>query len=340
MAATPKPTPRWLYAFFEFIERLPIPAWLLGLLVILVGSLVFHLEAWRQGLLPNGVLDSYLVTLSLYPVVMLAAWIFLDNRARTALTSFSKNKWKRLAGLERLIADFISLPSWLAPLAFLGGFVGGYFNYQLATDLSPLAGKVFPGYDLLGFLLVSGLVSMTVTRAVLQAVKLHRLLQDVEVNIFNPAPLYALSRYASQSTLTLLVLNYSLILISLPGFLFTVYGFTSLVLVMTPTFILFFAPLRGVNRRMRDEKDRLVAELGKDLDEVFAAAHQAARRKDYARLDKMRNAASILKDGWEIARKIPTWPWEPETVRNLVVTLLFPVIVYLVQRFTGSLIGF
>jgi hypothetical protein len=90
---------------------------------------------------------------------------------------------------------------------------------------------------------------------------------------------------------------------------------------------------------MREEKDRLLAELGKDLDEVYAAAHQAARRKDYARLDKMRNAASILKDGWEIVRKISTWPWEPETMRNLLVPFLIPVIAFLVQRYLGSLLG-
>ena len=339
MAATPKPTPRWLYAFFDFIERLPIPGWLLGLLVILIGSLALQLAAWQQGLLPYGTFDTYLLTLTTYPVLILAAWIFLDNRARVALANFSKGKWKRLPGLDRLVADFISLPNWVALLGFLGGVTGGYINFNIAIDLSPLGGRVIPAYELLSFMLVSGLLSMTVLRVLLQAVKLHRLNQGVEVNIFNTIPLYALSRYASQSTLTLLFLNYILILISLPEFLLTPYGFSALLLVFAPTLILFFAPLSSVNRRMREEKDRLLAELGKDLDEVFAAAHQAARRKDYARLDKMHNAASILKDGWEIVRKISTWPWEPETMRNLLVPFLIPVIAFLVQRYLGSLLG-
>lgn len=339
MPTSPKPTPRWLYSFFEFIERLPGPAWLLGLLVILIGSLALHLAAWRQGLLPYGSLDSYLTTLTVFPVTILAAWTFLDGRARVALANFAKGKGKQDRGLERMVTDFISLPDWIAVFSLAIGIVGGYLNFNVAIGLSPLGGNVFLPYEMLSFLLVSGLLSMTVLRAVFQAVKLHRLLKGVEVNIFNPAPLYALSRYASQSTLTLVLLNYILVLISLPNYLLTTnFGFI-LMLGFPPMLMLFFAPLSSVNRRMREEKERLLAEFGKDLDEVYATAHQAASRKDYARLDKMRNAASILKDGWETVRKIPTWPWEPDTVRNLLIPFLIPVIAFLVQRYLGSLLG-
>ena len=335
----PKPTPRWLYAIFEFIERLPIPAWLLGLLVILLGSLTLHLEAWQRGLLPYGTIDSYLITLTTYPVLILAAWLFLDNRARLALASFSKSKGKRLPGLDRLVADFISMPDWLTVFGFLGGVTGGYFNFNIAIDLSPLGGRVIPVYELLSFLLVSGLLSLTVLRVLLQTVKMHRLYQGIEVNIFNTTPLYALSRYASQSTLTLLLVNYAMILISLPEFLLSPYGFSVLMLVFAPILIIFFAPLSSVNRRMRQEKDRLLAELGDDLNDGVARVLRAVRREKYAEINKLRSTISTLKEGWEIVRKISTWPWEPETLRNLLLPLLIPVIAFLVQRYLGSLFG-
>jgi hypothetical protein len=339
MPTSPKPSPRWLYAFFDFIQRLPGPAWLLGLLIILTGSLGLHVSAWRQGLLPYGTFDSYLITVSSYHVLIIAAWLFLDNRARLALTNFFKKSNKRLSGVDSVLADFISLPSGLGTSAFLVGAFFGYFNFQNALSLSPLTGQVFPPYELLGFLLVGGLGGLTFLRAFRQAALLRRLYQKVEVNIFNPTPLYALTRYSSQSSLTLILVNYALILFSLPAFLFTTIGYLGSILLFGSALTLFFVPLGSINRRMRDEKERLLAELGKDLDEVFAAAHQAARRKDYARLDKMRNAASILKDGWEIVRKIPNWPWEPETVRNLLIPFLIPVIAFLVQRYLGSLLG-
>ena len=339
MPTTPKPTPRWLYAFFDFIQHLPIPAWLLGLLVILIGSLALQLVAWQLGVLPNGSLSSYLITLTPFPLSFLAIWILLNRRARLALTAFFKSSNKPKAKLENAFVDFISLPPVLSTPGFLLGILIGYFNFQSAVRLEPLASQVLPAYSLISFMLVGGFAGMTVFRAVRQAVILRRFLRQVEVNIFNPAPLYALSRYASQSSLTLLLLNYTLILLSLPAFLFTTDGYIESAVFIISALTLFFAPFGSIYRRMREEKDRLLAELGKDLDELYASAHQAVRRKDYARLDKMRNAASILKDGWEIVRKIPTWPWEPETVRNLLIPFLIPVIAFLVQRYLGSLFG-
>jgi hypothetical protein len=339
MAATPKPTPRWLYAFFDFIERLPGPAWLLGLLVILTGSLGLHVAAWRQGLLPYGSLDSYLITLTVFPVMSLAAWAFLDGRARTALASFAKSKGKQDRGLERMVTDFISLPNWIAIFSFASGILSGYLNFNVAIGLSPLGGNVFLPYELLSFLLVSGLQTMTILRAVFQAVRLHRLLKGVEVNIFNPAPLYALSRYASQSTLTLVLLNYILVFISLPDFLLTTNGGFILMLAFAPMLMLFFAPLSSVNQRMRAEKERLLAELGDDLNGGVARVLRAVRGENYSEINKIRNSISSLKETWEIVKKISTWPWEAETVRNLLIPFLIPVVAFLVQRFLGSMLG-
>src|SRR3989337_1874585 len=70
------------------------------------------------------------------------------------------------------------------------GFLFGYFNYQLALSLSPLAGRVSPAYELLGFLLVGGWVGLMFPRALRQALLLRRFYAEVKVNIFNTAPLY------------------------------------------------------------------------------------------------------------------------------------------------------
>ncbi len=339
MPTTPKPSPRWLYGFFAFIDRLPFPAWLVGFLVILISSIGMHLEAWRRGVLPSGFIDGYLITVGNYPIFLLAAWIFLDNRARLALTAFFKESNKGLAKLEGVLTDFISLPNWLAASALLVGIPFGYFNFQIALSLSPLAGQVFPAYEMLGFILVGGWVGLMFLRALRQALLLRRYYAEVEVNIFNPAPLYALSRYSSQTGVAFVLLTYTVILVSLPMFLMTTNGYITSIMLIGSMFTLFFVSLGGINGRMRDEKARLLSELGQDLEDVYARVHKAVRREDYSRLDKMRNTISTLKDGWEIVKKVPTWPWEPETLRNLLIPLLFPVIVYLIQRYLGALFG-
>jgi hypothetical protein len=38
-------------------------------------------------------------------------------------------------------------------------------------------------------------------------------------------------------------------------------------------------------------------------------------------------------------QKTSTWPWQPETIRNLLTPLLIPLVVFLMQRFLSSWFG-
>ncbi len=339
MPTTPKPSPRWLYALHAFIHRLPVPAWLLGFLISVIFALGLHLEAWRLGVLPFGVIEPYLITGGAYPILLFAVWFVLDDQVRLILTGLFKHSNKGLAKLESALADFISLPEWLAAPAVLVGFLFGYFNYQLALSLSPLVGRVSPVYELLSFLLVGGWVGLYFTRALRQALLLRRFYREVEVNIFNPAALYALSRYSSQSSVVFVLLAYILILVSLPQFLMTTNGYITSILLVSTTLAFFFVSIGGIHRRMGNEKGRLLSELGEGLNKETARLVRTTRRGSYAEMAEIRNTISAHKESLDIVRKISTWPWEPETVRNLLIPLLFPVIVYLVQRFLGSLLG-
>jgi hypothetical protein len=333
------PSPRWLYRFHAFLQRLPIPAWLLGLLIALIAALGFHLEAWRLGALPFGALDPYLITVGNYPILLFAVWFLLDDQARFILTRFFKHSNKGLSRLESTLADFISLPDRLAMPTLLVGLLFGYFNYQLALSLTPMAGRVSPAFELLGFLLVGGWVGLMFPRSLRQAILLRRLYADVKVNIFNPAPLYVLSLYSSQSTLALVLMNYIIILLAMPRFLMTTNGYITSILLVSSMLAFFFVSVSGIHRRMGNEKDRLLSGLGEGLNKETARLLQAGRRGSYAEIADIRSTISSHKESLDIVRKISTWPWEPETVRNLLIPLLFPVIVFLIQRYLGSLLG-
>lgn len=336
MPTRPKPTPRWLYRFHAFIQRLPIPTWLLGVGLAVAVALGLHLEAWRLGVLTFPALDPYVLTVG-YPIVLFAAWFLLNAQARTVLTSFFPHKNR--SKLESTVTDFISVPEWLAAPAVLAGFVFGYFNYQIALGLSPYAGKVFPPIEQLGFLLVGGWFGLMFSRAVRQTLLLRRFFVQVEVNIFNPAPLQILSRYSSQSSLALVLLNFLIVLFSLPAFWTTTNGYIIMISLVSLVLAFFFVSIAGIHGRMRAEKERLLSELGDGLNKETARLVRATRRSTYSEMAEIRNTISSHKESLEIVRKISTWPWEPETVRNLLIPLLFPVVVYLIQRYLGSLLG-
>lgn len=333
-------TPRWLYRFFAFLEGLPIPLWLLGLLIIVIGGLAMHLDAWRQGLVLVGEFNTYLASVSLFNVGYPALWIFLDRRARRAVKDFFQNRGKSPSEIEAIVADFISLPPLAANLVFLGGTLFGYLGLPDVKLLQPLIGKVLPLWDLISWLPISGLMFMFIYRVLRQAYLIHRYFRTIDVDIFNPSAVYILSRYASQVSIALLIITYGLLLSSLPTLLFNPVGFLYQILIIVPSLVFFFAPLASINQRMRREKEKLLAEIGKDQKAINAKLHVSVNSKKYVYLSELRTAVSALKDQREVVQKLPTWPWQTDTLRNLFTPLLIPITVYLIQRFLGGLFGF
>ena len=333
-------TPRWLYRFFAFIQRLPIRGWLLVVLVTIVGGLAMHLDAWRQGLLPVGQLNSYLITVSLYIVAYPGIWMLLDQRARVALKDFFQAKAKNRASFEARVAAFVSLPSIPANIVFLLGSLSGVVLFQGVQQTSPLVGRVLPLWDLISWIPITGIMFMLIYRMLRQAVLIPRLFAEIEVNLFDPSPVYALSRYASQASVALLVINYALVFASVPDFAFTAEAVLFQILVITASLVFFFAPLASINQRMRRAKGHLLAEIGRDLEDMYGRVRRAVKTEKFDRVGELRNAISALKDEIETIRKTPTWPWQPDALRNLLAPMLLPIIVYLVQRFFGSMLGF
>ena len=103
--------PLWVYRFFAFIDRLPIPGWLLCLLIIVIVAVANHFVAWEQGSLPFGQINGYLLSVGLYIVLMPFVWAFLTERAHHALLDFFQGSGKSRAYVQTTISDFHSLPS-------------------------------------------------------------------------------------------------------------------------------------------------------------------------------------------------------------------------------------
>ncbi|MCL5429656.1 MAG: hypothetical protein M1347_07670 [Chloroflexi bacterium] len=102
---------------------------------------------------------------------------------------------------------------------------------------------------------------------------------------------------------------------------------------------MFFVPLIDINQAMREAKEELLSEINRDMKDLQQRVHKSLARKDLSKISDLRNAMGALKDEIEIVHKIPTWPWQPDTLRNLFTPLLIPILVYLVQRFLGGILG-
>jgi hypothetical protein len=329
--------PRWLYRFFSFWDSLPIPGWLAGAAVALAFAVVFHLAAWQQGALPPGQLDNYLSILGLVLVVIPATWGFFTRRGHQALIQFFQNTKSR-AQIEKIAADFNSLPS--AVLFLVLGVLWGYADYFFIFKTQiPLSALVLPQLSLITWLAIHALGTLLLGRTLRQLGLMRRFYGEIKVNLFDPLPIYALSRYGSTTTIVFLLLTYTVGLLAVSHFFTSPIGYFFQAIGVVTALLMFFVPLMGTNQRMRQAKARLLAQLGKDIEVVYLLVHSAVQKREFAKLARIQTGVMSLKNEQEIIQRIPTWPWQPGTLLNLLTPMLIPVIVYLIQRFFGAMFG-
>lgn len=202
--AIPPYTPYLLYRFFGWIDRLPIPGWVLGISVFVVGSLAMSLEAWRLGLVPVGEFNIDLLSISLFVVLAPALWTILNMNAVVAIEGFLGNRSAQKQNRRALLGEFLSVPNIATVLVVGIGMFRGYTTLKTVQSYLPILGQVLPWYSLFIAMATTTLFLLILFRSIHQGMLIRRFLDGVHVNVYNPSPIYALSRYASQSILGVL----------------------------------------------------------------------------------------------------------------------------------------
>ena len=332
--------PLWLYRFFVFVRRLPVPAWLLVTLIIVGVGAANHWIAWQRGYLPFGQLNGYLATVGLYIVLMPAIWAFSVERANRTLLEFFEGSAKSRAQVQAAISDFNSLPDWaMAVLLVFGAFQGYFIFTNMTISMIPISAQVLPALGLLSWLSTNAFIYAVMVRSLRQLVLIKRLFSKYEVDIFNRRPIYALSRYASLVSIIALLIVYGFQSIAFPSFLLTPFGLLIQFLTLMVALAMFLIPLVDINRAMRSAKEQLLTEMGKDLKEVQKRVHLSVARKNLKNISDLKTAVNVLREEMDLVQRISAWPWQAETLRNLFVPLLIPIFVYLVQRFLSGMLG-
>ncbi len=181
---------------------------------------------------------------------------------------------------------------------------------------------------------------MSLFRLARQLFLVNKLYKDVKkINLFNLWPIYALSRYGYTIALLFIVVTVVIDLVfRLVGGadLGTVY----LVYTVLVSLIVFIAPLIGINRRLRREKEGELQRLGVQLNSVYTETEAAVRRRKLGKVNPLRIAAGALKDQMDAVQKVATWPWNPGSLRNLLLPVLLPLFIAILQRFVLTWLGF
>jgi len=164
------------------------------------------------------------------------------------------------------------------------------------------------------------------------------------INLFQLIPVYAFSALTARTGIAIVLLIYYTYFFF---FYLDVQGSAAPGLIVTTVLIFFFLvalacfvlPLNGMQRRLAQEKSRLLAEANSRLELTLSELHRRVDDAEYDKVDGIQKTLAALKAEHEVIDRISTWPWRIETLRSFLSIIALPIIVDLVSRFLERLVG-
>lgn len=336
--------PSWIDHFNDWVEQLPVPAWVfyggLGLGLILVQVLFLWLDgglAKAEVLLPLSIYNAFLIAFGLGLIQL------LDHQAVTALDSmrpslemtepeFDDFQYRLstmpsstalIVGLAMLVFLIISELLWIEPVRFA------------ALEQLPIFTIVFQVVDKIPAIVFGVFIYHTFRQLrLVNAINSHY----VRVRLFNLGPLRAFSRLTATTAVGLVVGVYGWMLIN-PDLLADPRSLVSVGALTILAIAVFVWPLYGGHRLMEMEKQRALHEIALHFETVSAKLDQQLREDDYSKIERLNGTIASLEIRYKRVATIPTWPWRPETARLVLSAIALPLILTILQLIAAQVFG-
>jgi len=333
----------FIHAFYNWLDRLPIPDWLFIVLLVPAVGIAQHLVAWNRGMLSPGEINYDLGTAGIYLTPAFLLGIYVLKGAPKALDEYRP----LLDVTDEAYADlkyrFVTIPSGLGTLFFLIGAAMGAAQGFSDMAVAPAVDYAFPQMRIgMIWMIGSGvffLLGYQVARQLRQIGAFYAMPDRIDP--FNRRPLYGFSRY----TATLGVIVFVVFLLSFADpTAYAAYSNAALIayfsVFVVPTLLVFYLPLAGAHRRLATEKDQLLQEVNSQIATIVARIRSAAfEHKDYQDIGGLRSVLSTLREEAQAIQDLSTWPWRRGTFTGLLSALLLPVVLLLIREVITRLLG-
>jgi hypothetical protein len=308
-------------------------------LIYFLAVLAFHLALWLDGKISVGALDGESMFNGLWAILGISFLLVLNNLANRAIDKFAVLVNRKKQELENLRYQMTTIPArftlGLTALITILITAAAYFDPTFIGLSNPPSLALFLviaifSYSFAPIMLYQGFRQLVlVTRA-------YHLVG--EINLFQLHPLYAFAGLTMTSSLFwLLVLNLNFIgnaseTSTADFFLSIVFNTPFIVLA----FVTFIVPLWGIHRRIQNTKETALAENGLQVGRAHQALYRNLDKGDYQRGSDLEKPLASLYRMREQIEKIPTWPWNPGTLRNFLSAVFLPLGLWFVQRFLAN----
>jgi hypothetical protein len=331
----------WIDRLTAWIAALPGPSWVVYLFLFLFLGLISHLEIWLPGEQPWFTFDINFFLYQLWTVEILLFYEFLARDAKNALARFRPLLGTSDDEYNTLEYGFTTLPArQVIYISLIGIPLGLLFLFTIEGEASALF--QYPVLMIIGvvnFSFQQALALIFVYRMIRQLRMVSHLYGSVpRIDLYNLEPVYALSSHTAKTGLIFLLIMYSNILL-IPGTLQLSAIFITAIILTVIASTAFLLPLRGINRRLVDEKKTMLLGIQQRIKMGFAKVDQCFDEDTLGEIGELKTAISALEGQKAYVEKIPTWPWQPATLRGFLSAVLLPIGIWGIQQVLDRLLN-
>jgi hypothetical protein len=326
--------PSWFDRFSGWVDKLPLPYWLfyplISVLLIVLGLVATRIEG--AGTIMDWDPISFVAMLQI--AYMLVVVHYLDRYALRALDDFGPALAlddRHMPELRRLVSTLPSRRTFFTCVAFV--------MFGVALVVIPLAtGQDFDstldvGITPFGFVVILVMLLLWLVNGLVVYHTVHQLnaVNYIYTNLtvvhpFHQRELYALSGLSARTGIAIVLVTPLWILFD-PGYVSLSISIAFAIIGL----VAFLSPLIGIHRILVREKDRLLDENGKQVEESISSLMSQLRNGDTEGLEQADQALSSLEKAREQIERISTWPWKTETPRQVIAAIFLPLLLWLIQ---------
>jgi hypothetical protein len=160
-----------------------------------------------------------------------------------------------------------------------------------------------------------------------------------KVDIFNLTPLYTFSRLTAYTAVGKLMIAY-LWVATFPWISSDYVVIGSWMIAILAALAGFILPLLGIHARLVEEKQRWKVDAGQSLKSSILHFHQSVAERKSDEIELFLKVIEGVNREQAFVDQIPTWPWQPGTIRGLTTTVLVPIFLWLVLRVLERIVAF
>ncbi len=330
--------PSWVDRLVDWIVRLPGPSWLAFLVLFVLLGLLAHLGFWAAGQQAPGSFGLDIFLNQLWMVAVLFIHHYLDQDAKGALNEFRPVMNVSDEEFASRLYMFTNLPARpVLVLTLIGIPLALYLETEFLIDAA-IQGNALSPFVLIG--------PISVSLALIFSYRILRQLRIISrfyarasaIDLYDLDPVYALSAHTARTGLALLLAVYSNFVFT-PEALEVTSLFVLVVLLTLLALAAFLLPLRGINRRLVEEKRKLLQSTQRRIKRAFGQVEERFDASELGEMSTLNAAVSALQSQKAFLEKIPTWPWQASTLRGFVSLLLLPLFIWAVQQILSRIFG-